>query len=224
MYCILVTGMPASGKSTMADFLGRHFSIPVFSKDRIKEIGFDTVGFSSRQEKVRLGYAAMEMMYYAAEQLMKAGQPFLLENNFENSSKAGMVKLLDRYHYTAVTVRMTGDFEAHYKRFLKRNASPDRHRGHVVNSCYPEKEGERKEEPLVSLEDFKNGIRGRGMDTFAVSGPLIEVDTTCFDNINKEEITHRIQDYIEMNAGKLYNRESQKETGGINSDAKEHTT
>ena len=33
---------------------------------------------------------------------------------------------------------MTGDYEKIYQRFLERNASPDRHRGHVVNDSYPE--------------------------------------------------------------------------------------
>ena len=68
MYCILVTGIPASGKSTLAAFLAKKLNIPVFSKDHIKELLFDSVGFHSREEKVRLGTAAMEMMYDAAAQ------------------------------------------------------------------------------------------------------------------------------------------------------------
>lgn len=41
MYCILVSGIPASGKSTTAKFLGEYFSIPVISKDKLKELTFD---------------------------------------------------------------------------------------------------------------------------------------------------------------------------------------
>ena len=48
MYCILVTGIPASGKSTMARFLAEAFGLPVISKDRIKECLYDTMGFRSR--------------------------------------------------------------------------------------------------------------------------------------------------------------------------------
>ncbi len=51
MYGILVTGIPASGKSTMAEYLSEALHIPVISKDKIKEILFDTVGFHSRTEK-----------------------------------------------------------------------------------------------------------------------------------------------------------------------------
>ncbi len=70
MYCILVTGIPAAGKSSMADFLSKRLHIPSLSKDTIKERLFDTIGFRSREEKVRLGLASMEVLYYFAEQLM----------------------------------------------------------------------------------------------------------------------------------------------------------
>ena len=94
MYCILVTGIPAAGKSTMAEAIADKLKLPVISKDTIKEMLFDHVGFQSREEKVKLGIASMEIMYYAAGQLMRAGQPFILENNFENSSEHGLKNLL----------------------------------------------------------------------------------------------------------------------------------
>lgn len=81
MYCILVTGIPAAGKSTMAQALAEKMHLPLLSKDVIKERLFDTIGFQSRAEKVKLGTASMEILYYAAGQLMRAGQPFILEKN-----------------------------------------------------------------------------------------------------------------------------------------------
>ena len=84
MRCVLITGIPAAGKSTLAKYLGEQLNLPVLSKDRVKELLYDTVGFRSRAEKVRLGIAAMEIMYYAAEQLMLCGRQFIMENNFEN--------------------------------------------------------------------------------------------------------------------------------------------
>ena len=51
MYCILVTGIPAAGKSTMAETLSKRLKLPVISKDTIKELLFDNVGFQSREQK-----------------------------------------------------------------------------------------------------------------------------------------------------------------------------
>lgn len=79
MYCILVAGMPASGKSTIAVRISESLGIPMLSKDSIKEVLFDDLGFHSRAEKVQLGTAAMHILYYAAAQLMKVGKPFILE-------------------------------------------------------------------------------------------------------------------------------------------------
>ncbi len=176
MYCILVTGIPASGKSTMAALLAEHFGLPVISKDKIKELMYDDIGFQSREEKVKLGIASMNIMYYMAEQLMKNGQPFILENNFENISKEPLVEILERYSYTAITVTLTGNYPPIYKRFVERNDSPDRHRGHVVNDSYPEKTPNRTVKP-ISYEDFVNGIISRGMDSFVANGPHVVVDT-----------------------------------------------
>ena len=77
MYCILVTGIPAAGKSTKAAFLAEHFGLPVISKDKIKEFMYDDIGFCSREEKVKLGIASMNIMYYMAAELMKSNQPFI---------------------------------------------------------------------------------------------------------------------------------------------------
>lgn len=117
MYCILVAGMPASGKSTIAVRISESLGIPMLSKDSIKEVLFGDLGFHSRAEKVQLGTAAMHILYYAAAQLMKVGKPFIPENNFEDASIPGIMALLETHHYTAVTVRFTGDPEVIYRRF-----------------------------------------------------------------------------------------------------------
>ena len=195
MYCILVTGIPASGKSTMAEFLAERLRLPMLSKDKIKEILFDDVGFASRIEKVALGISAMNILYYTAQQLMKCGRPFILENNFENISREGILFLLQKYSYHAVTVVLTGNYEIIYQRFLARNESPDRHRGHVVNDCYPEKEGKSCPAPVLSYENFCEGIRERGMDSFCADGPRIVVDTTDFSLVDREAILEEIIEY-----------------------------
>lgn len=194
MYCILVTGIPAAGKSTMAKYLAEHLSVPMISKDRIKELLFETVGFQSREEKVKLGIASMNIMYDMAEQLMKCNLPFILENNFENVSKDGLDNILKKYSYTAVTITLTGDYEKIYQRYVARNESADRHRGHVVNDSYPEKVSGRKIAP-VSFESFLSGIQNRGMDSFVSNGPHIVVDTTDFGKVDLDGIIKQIQNY-----------------------------
>ena len=196
MYCILVTGIPASGKSTMARFLAEAFGLPVISKDRIKECMYDTIGFRSREEKVKLGTASMQIMYDLAEELMRSARPFILENNFENVSKEGLLTILEKYEYKAITVTLTGDYKIIYQRFLERNRDPGRHPGHVVNDCYPGSK-EINSPVQISYESFVEGITQRGMDSFTANGPQIILDTTDFGRLDREDLVRRIQDIVQ---------------------------
>ena len=196
MYCILVTGIPASGKSTMARFLAEAFGLPVISKDRIKECMYDTIGFRSREEKVKLGTASMQIMYDLAEELMRSARPFILENNFETVSKEGLLTILEKYEYKAITVTLTGDYKIIYQRFLERNRDPGRHPGHVVNDCYPGSK-EINSPVQISYESFVEGITQRGMDSFTANGPQVILDTTDFGRLDREDLVRRIQDIVQ---------------------------
>lgn len=197
MYCILVTGIPAAGKSVLAKKLSADMGLPWFSKDSIKEKLYDTLGFASREEKVRLGTASTEVLYYLAEQMMQCGKPFILENNFEASSRQGLVQLLERYGYRALTLRLTGDYARIYQRFAQRDKSSERHPGHVTNSRYFKEEGA-AESQTITLEQYITGIQSREMDSFSVDGPVITVDTTDFSKVDWEKLYHEIKKYLSV--------------------------
>lgn len=198
MRCVLVSGVPASGKTQLGEYLSEKLDLPMISKDKAKELLFETVGFRSRAEKVVLGTAAMELCYYFAEQLMKRGRPFLLENNFEAASKPGITALLERYDCRPVTLFLTGDYRVLYQRFLERDRSPDRHRGHVVNTCYPEPAGEKAPHTPIGFEQFVSGIENRGMADFHVGGDRIIVDTTDFSKVDRKSIAGQVQKLLKL--------------------------
>ena len=120
--CICIAGMPASGKTTAALRLSEKLGIAMLSKDEIKEKLFDRIGFQSRQEKVQLGLAAMEILYYAAERCLAAGQSVILENNFEDLSQPGLQALQERTGCRMITILFDGETRAVYERFVKRLA------------------------------------------------------------------------------------------------------
>lgn len=195
MYCILITGIPATGKSTLAKYLSEELQIPMISKDQIKELLFDEVGFESRNEKVKLGVASMEIMYYVASQSMRCHQPIILENNFESVSEEGIQTLLKEYGYKAITIRLTGDYRTLYERFLLRNCSSDRHPGHVVNDYYP-REVKEEDHTAITYEQYLEMVTKRGMDTFSVEGPYLILDTTDFNAIDKVQVIQQVRKMI----------------------------
>jgi len=103
---ILVNGLPASGKTTLARALARDLGLPLFSKDVIKEahaelLGAEREGWPQRRWNAALGAAASETMWalladapagavlestwpadrrhFVTEGLSRAGGPALLE-------------------------------------------------------------------------------------------------------------------------------------------------
>jgi len=192
MYCILITGIPAAGKSTLAKALSARLNIPMLSKDSIKELLFDDIGFTSRAEKVALGVAAQNILYYAARQLLLVNQPFILENNFENASRDGLMALLGEFPCTAITITLTGDLPTIYSRFVQRNNDPSRHRGHVVNDRYPETEPPKPVTP-PTFEQFTHGITSRGMTTFTAGGPHITLDMTHPESLDLDALITQLK-------------------------------
>lgn len=194
MYCILIAGVPASGKTRFAAWLSARRALPMMSKDAIKERLFDTVGFSDRAGKVNLGRAAELILMDFARAQLAADKPFIVENNFEAANEPAWRELLARAECAAVTVRFDGELPAIYARFVERERSPERHRGHVVNTRYPEAEPAPCAPP--PLDAFCAGMEARGFRRFSV-GRLISVDSTDFARVDYEDIVRAIDESID---------------------------
>ena len=119
-YCILVAGPPASGKTTLARRLSGIMGLPVFSKDHIKERLFDTLGFTCRAEKVRLGVAAAAILRDCAEELMRLEQPFILENNFEDATRPDLMALLEKMGYCIRNRKLKGSNASTFRELFER--------------------------------------------------------------------------------------------------------
>lgn len=194
-YIIILSGIPASGKTTFSKYLSKELDIPVISKDCIKEILFEDVGFQSREEKVKLGVASMNIMYAMAEESMKLGHPIILENNFETSSKPRLEKIIKIYDYQIINIRFEGDISAIYDRFVRRDLSDERHFGHVTNECYPPK-GSYNRVSTITLEEFKKMVVDRGILDFDVGGEVVSVDTTDLNKVDYKKIIDTLKKKI----------------------------
>ena len=64
---VVVSGLPASGKSTVGRLLSERLSLPLIDKDAILEVLFDSLGCPDRIERSRLSRASDEVLYTLAE-------------------------------------------------------------------------------------------------------------------------------------------------------------
>ena len=79
---LIVTGPPASGKTTIGRPLARALALPFLSKDLFKESLFDSLGGSDREWSRRIGLASTQLLFRCAEALLEAGHSCALESNF----------------------------------------------------------------------------------------------------------------------------------------------
>ena len=126
---IVIMGDIASGKSTLADKIKEVTDFLCFKKDIIKECLADQIGFSSREENLKLSHMAMDIMFSTSEVAMRCEQGFIVEANFHSADLKRLQNLIEKYQYQASFICLTADLDTLYSRFLSRVST--RHKSHL---------------------------------------------------------------------------------------------
>ncbi len=192
MDLIILSGLPASGKSTVARMLQAAFPYPILEKDRIKECLFDTLGFQSHEEKRRLDAAAARILLQTAEELLAAGGSVILDNNFDIAAGAALRELQARRRPRSVTLLLTADEEVLYERYLARDVAHTRHPGHAVSDRYPPLPGDPEVAPM-EREGFARRYLDRGMGQVSWDGPVLTVDTTNLEALDRDTLLAQVR-------------------------------
>lgn len=119
---MLVTGLPGSGKSTLSCVLAGRLDLPLISKDRFKEILFDTLGVADMAWSRQVGAAAVALQY----EVMKSVRNAVVDSAlWTDRSEPELVAL----GVPMIQVYCECPFETARRRFFDRQAAGDRHRG-----------------------------------------------------------------------------------------------
>ena len=174
---IIITGDLAAGKSTLASALSERLSIPFITKDSLKEIACDIIGYQTREENRLLSKCATCDMVYFFKQSALVGADLILEANFRAEELREIKELVDEYDYRVALIMMTGDIPLLYQRFLDR--LPSRHIAHrSLNLDYS----------LERFTDYINEIRNQDL-VF----PSHHLDMSDLD---EDEVTEKALDII----------------------------
>lgn len=179
---VIISGLPCTGKTFLGKRLAKEFNLPYLSKDGIKELLFDSLGWQDREWSKKLGLASYNLLYYFAESQLTAGKSFIIESNFkaEFDSKK-FLDLKKKYEYEPLQIVCKTDGEVLFERFKKRTESGERHPGHVDQLNY---------------DEFKEIMLKGGYESLLIGGEIIEVNTTDFESIDYEKILKNIADKL----------------------------
>ena len=160
---ILITGDLASGKSTLANKLSKELGILCFTKDVLKEILSDDIGFSTRQENKNLSIASVNIMKHIFEQYAFLQKDLILEANFHKDEFFSFVDLARTNNYKITLLYLEGQIDELFDRFTNR-IKAGRHPTHCTSDIIDKNGFEkylianRKEVDEFFISDISNKI------------------------------------------------------------------
>jgi predicted kinase len=176
---IIVTGRPAAGKSTLAQWLSQELKLPLVSKDAIREELFNRLGWKDRKWAQELGKASVDLMFYFARAELAVGHSTIMDNSFYPPvSNPRFQALKEQYRAESIQIVCDSDRETLFQRFKSRADSGKRHPGHGDQDVL--------EELYANLADTSSSI-------LDIGGVVIEVDTTDFVEIDFQKILREVK-------------------------------
>jgi predicted kinase len=107
---ILITGHPATGKTTLAHYLAQELGLPLLYRDGLKEKLADTLGWSDDAWSLKLGAATWELLYHLVESLLRAHVSPIVESNFAPTyATPRWQQLMQQYPLRIIQVRCEAD-------------------------------------------------------------------------------------------------------------------
>ena len=165
---IVVTGMPSSGKTTIAEALPLRLGLPLIAKDDIKERLFDSLGTGDVEWSGRLGEAAYALIFEFARTLLASRCSAIVEANFFQDQEAEFSRLP-----THLVVQIHCD--APLPVLVQRYEGRVRHAGHNDDQ---------------KVRELANRFESGAHSPLNLPGDLIQLDTT--HSIDAEAVADRL--------------------------------
>ena len=180
---VVVTGSPASGKSTLAEKLSESMRLPLLAKDAFKEEIYDNLEGAAPADSHRLGFVAVRLMHSWSKRLLEKGVSLVLESNFKRSlSLPDLESLFALSQPVGDTVKTTTCYVAPrdevVDRYVERLEEGERHPVH---------------DDANHVDELRHDLEKGEYDMRFLDVPVITVDTSIEGGVDIEALIHRIR-------------------------------
>lgn len=176
---IVVTGSPASGKTTLASFLADKINCPLLSRDELKEGLINTLNLAHTQLDKSVDLHVYNTFFETIDLLISKRISIIAEAAFQNKLwKPKLLNLIDKAEIKIVICKANLDLIK--IRFANRlSYNPDREKYHGDQSL------------SLSKEQFTSLIEN--YEPVNIDAPTLQIDTTDNYNPSIEEIINFIR-------------------------------
>jgi predicted kinase len=169
---VVVTGMPSSGKTTVAEGLAVRLALPLIAKDEIKESLYESLGADDLAASARLGAAAYALIFGLTRTMLASGVSLIAEANFFRDQERDFASLpghrLAQIHCHAPLAVL-----------LDRYASRSRHAGH---------------QDAEKIKELPARFQSGAHSPLRIPGELIQLDTT--EAVDLEALAGRLRSLL----------------------------
>ena len=180
---LIITGLPATGKTVLAGKIAQEFGFPVLAKDEYKELLADTLGVTGAEWSNRLSAAGRALIVQIAGKLLDSASSVIVDANFrpERDNEALRQLVCDR-DIDVVQILCRTDGQMLMERFVQRAAAGERHPIHL--------------EHHEGYAYFSSLLAVGSMPPLDLPGRVIEIDTADFAGIDEDVIFDQIRTAI----------------------------
>ena len=188
---IIVTGISGSGKSTVSNYIYEYYkNSTIISMDVLKENIYDLVGFNNYEQKQNLKLIIYNTFMDLLDECMKRNdENIIIEYPFNNNWENKFKKLVDKYNYKAITIKIKGkDYDTIFRRLDNSNNSTKRHPSHSL-TCYNLKEKDKyKSTNELDYEELKSDYETDKYTSINIGREIVFIN----DDLNYTNIIEQI--------------------------------